>query len=661
MTDLVLGVALVVLVGAGATVAARALSVRLVPELDGAAAILACAVLAVALVTVSAELIGALGAFNRLGLMIDGALLLVIGHHFRRHRPRRRPRLPPAAAPVLALLAGEWTSRVVTSAGRGIYDVDSLRYHLPLAAGFVQTGWTTRLHFTELDLLSAFDPLNAEVIHGIGMSAFRADTVSPLINVAWLGLALLAGWCVGSAGGRSGRMLGLLVAALLCGTPLSAVTMPGAATDDVVVIALLMASLALTVQRSTVGSVTVAGVAAGLAVGTKFTAVAPALALAVLVLGAARHGQRWAYLRVWVAGADSAGAFWYVRNVIRVGNPVPSVNGLGLPSPDDRVLRLRGLSIAHYLSRPSVLRRVVPDGLHHAFGPAWPVVVVVAVAGVVVPLAWPRAGDAVFQRGLALAALVCAVAYVFTPYSAGGPDGDPWQFAVDVRFAYPAVAFAMFALCRWVAPSKRLRTALEILLFVLLVVEQFGAFAAGQPAWGSGHRVLALTVAIAVGMAGAASADLRARRYLAGAAVLALVGMIGALSRADGDWYRGGPYATPVYRWAATTRHSTIAVVGFPLQYPLFGRHLSNDVQYAGRNGPHGAFGPILRCPEFLAALARARATYAVIGPDRLEPRGTPEVAWLEAMGARRVLTDGSTSVLTLPSELTPSRCVGAP
>ena len=431
-------------------------------------------------------------------------------------------------------------------------------------------------------------------------------------------------------------------------------------TPLLAVVALLIASLALTMNRSTVGSVTVAGVAAGFAIGTKFAAVAPAVALALLVIAAAWRGHRWGHLRAWVAGAASAGAFWCVRNLIRVGNPVPSVHGLGLPSPNDRVLRLRGFAIAHYLSRPSVLRQVIPDGFHHALGPAWPVVAAVAVAGVVVPLGWARAGDAVFQRGLALAALGCVVAYVFTPYGAGGPNGDPWQFAVDVRFAYPAVAFALFALCRWAAPSIPFRVGLEVLLAALLVVEQFGSFAAGQPAWGADDRALAVAVAVAVGIAVAASAHVGAGRYVAGVAVAALVGMVVALSRADGEWYRNGPYATPVYRWAAVTRDATIAVVGFPLQYPLFGRHLTNDVRYAARHDAHGAFDPLLGCPALVGSLARMRAAFAVIGPDRLEPPGTPEVAWLEAVGADRVLTDGSTSVLALPSKLSPSRCPGA-
>lgn len=659
--DLVVGVAIVALVGAGAAQAARALAVRLVPETSGAMEILAWVVLAIGLVTVSAELIGAVGAFNRAGLVGVGAVMVVIGRRFRGPRLLERPRLSLGAVPVAAVLAGEWTSRVVTAAARGMYDIDSLRYHLPIAAGFVQTGWTTRLHFTELDLLSAFDPLNSEVLHGIGMSAFRADTLSPVLNVAWLSLALLAGWCVGSGGGRSGGMLGLLVAALLCGTPLSAVTMAGAATDDVVVVALLMASLAMTVRRSTGGSVAVAGVGAGLAVGTKFGAVAPALALALLVLAAAHPGMRCAQFRAWLGGAVPAGGFWYVRNLIRVGNPVPSVGGLGLPSPLDRVLRVSGFSIAHYLSRPSLLRQVIPGGLHQALGPAWLLLVALGVAGVVLPLGWARAGDVVLQRGLALAAAACAVAYVFTPYSAGGPNGDPWQFPVDVRFAYPALAFALFALCRWAGPSAPVRVGLAVVLAALFVVEQFGSFVAGQPAWGADHRILAVAVAVVVGIALVVSAFGLAGRYIASAAVVVLAVMLGGLSQANAEWYRVGPYETPVYRWAQETRNARIAVVGFPLQYPLFGRHLTNYVQYVARTGPHGEFDPILECPALVGSLARMRATFAVIGPDRLEPLGTPEVAWLEAVGADRVLTDGSTRVLALPSRLSPSRCPGAP
>ena len=71
---------------------------------------------------------------------------------------------------------------------------DSLWYHLPWAASFAQTGQITALRFTDVEYLTAFYPATSELIHGLGIVLVSRDTLSPALNLVWLGLVLLAGF-----------------------------------------------------------------------------------------------------------------------------------------------------------------------------------------------------------------------------------------------------------------------------------------------------------------------------------------------------------------------------------------------------------------------------------------------------------------------------------
>ena len=94
-----------------------------------------------------------------------------------------------------------------------------------------------------------------------------------------------------------------------------------------------------------------AALAAGLALGTKYTMLLPVAALTVGVLVIAPRGQRLRRGGVWLVGLTITGGFWYLRNLVVVGNPLPSLGAKLGP------LVLRNLSneggsistVAHYL------------------------------------------------------------------------------------------------------------------------------------------------------------------------------------------------------------------------------------------------------------------------------------------------------------------------
>ena len=162
----------------------------------------------------------------------------------------------------------------------GIYRQDSTWYHLPFAAWFAQTGSVAGLLQTDpLKLAVWYYPLNSELLHAIGMALLGNDLASPLLNFGWMGIALLAAWCIG-------RLLGLAAATLL-GTVVVVdsdmmLVQAGNAPSDIVALACLLAAIAILVNsqarsdkrggergraglRSPQGQLAVAALAAGLA------------------------------------------------------------------------------------------------------------------------------------------------------------------------------------------------------------------------------------------------------------------------------------------------------------------------------------------------------------------------------------------------------------
>ena len=67
---------------------------------------------------------------------------------------------------------------------------------MPFAARFVQDHSVTAIHNFDSGV-TAFYPASSEVIHSFGILLMGNDVLSPLINTLWLGLALLASWCIG--------------------------------------------------------------------------------------------------------------------------------------------------------------------------------------------------------------------------------------------------------------------------------------------------------------------------------------------------------------------------------------------------------------------------------------------------------------------------------
>ncbi|HET7054142.1 MAG TPA: glycosyltransferase family 39 protein [Solirubrobacterales bacterium] len=353
---------------------------------------------------------------------------------------RARAWLPElVAVAVVALVFAHWGLTTKDALSRGIFNFDSLWYHLPFAVEMAHSHSVTGSHYTETVFTNWFYPQNSELLHGVGILLTGRDTLSLFLNFGWLALAFLSAWCIGRPYGRA--PLTTVAAAVLLECHTLVVREPGAAKNDLMAAALLLAAIAILVnaERKPGWPLAVAGLATGLAVGTKSTAVAMAAALTVAVIVLAPRGRRWAAAGWWFGAGLAGGGYWYLRNLVIVGNPLPQLEHLGpiaLPHPQRLQEGRPDFSIAHYATDTGVWRDYFDPGLHQAFGALWPLVILAAVAGALAAVLWGRPK---VLRWMGAVALVGMVAYVFTPLSAAGVDGAPTGFGINIRYAIPAL------------------------------------------------------------------------------------------------------------------------------------------------------------------------------------------------------------------------------
>jgi hypothetical protein len=538
------------------------------------------------------------------------------------------------AALAVGLVVASWTARTIASLRHGMETVDTLWYHMPTAARFVQTGFTSHLHYVDADPVTVFYPAVSPLLHGFGIQLFGNDVLSPFVNLGWLALALVSAWSIGEPYGVAPATL--TGAAVVLSTPGLVTTQPGGAYTDVVGLALLLASVALLVHTSRAGTnrlpgVALAALAAGLAVGTKFTLLAPVGALTLVfiletVLGSDRSRNRIRELGVWCALVFTAGGFFYVRNTASVGNPLPSLSfgPLRLPTPP---VPSQTFTVAQYLFKTAIWRHYYLPGLWDSLGPAWWALVAMAIGSGAVLFARSRS---VLERALGIVPLLTIVGYLFTPQFLGLPD-HPIFFVFNVRYLTPALGVGLCliptlpslvsaARARFVAPA----------LFVALLVTQWGPsiWAWSKPI--SAQRfterivrfdvVAGIAIGLLVAVIGIAFLVFRLRTSVAVLTVAALTIAILGGYPVQQAYLRRRYLSTPpmphIYRWAQDQTHQRIAIVGSVLQYPLYGKRLSNYVQYVGRRGPHGSFTPFTTCAGWRQALNAGGYGWVVIVPN---------------------------------------------
>jgi hypothetical protein len=655
----------------------------------------------------------------------------------------------------VALVFAHWGLTTKDALDRGIFNFDSLWYHMPFAADMVQSHSVTGLHYTETVFTNWFYPQNSELLHATGILLTHRDTLSLLLNFAFLALSFLAAWCIGRPYGRG--HLTVVAAAIVLECHTLVVREPGAAKNDLVAAALLLAAAAILVNAWRVSrgwrggggsrtarglpagpppprqdpragahsgrdpraaafpvwAVAAAGLATGLAVGTKSTAVAMAAGLTLAVIALAPAGRRRAAAGWWFIPAFLGGGYWYLRNLIVAGNPLPQATSLGpisLPHPERLQEGRPDFSIVHYATDTGVWRHYFEPGLHQAFGALWPLVLAGAVLGGL--LALFRARDSVL-RWMGAVALLGLIAYLFTPLSAAGAEGAPVGFGINIRYAIPPLLLGLTLLP--LAPRRlqgRREWALLALLLAVLVITNRSDAALRDPARIFGLALALVLVAVpaaliwaylrtaanasppgggavggtapedalATGRGGGSPAATgpagRTRLSLLFSGFAALLLLVLAIGYPLQRHYLDDRFASgsevpglsldSAYVWARDKSDTRIGLAGTTagfLQYGFYGTNLSNHVIYLGEKGPHGAYNAIPTCAAFRTAVNAADLDYLVTTPflnfiHTGDPISSPEAIWLRGdKAATPIKREGPTTIWRIHGKLDPSAC----
>jgi hypothetical protein len=693
---------------------------RLLPNWNGALGHLIAAVTGIGLLVVLSEVLGVFGLLRSWAL-VTSTLLIALLVHYRLGRPAQSaegsrkgvspaegsptdgpavdpgPPCPPVAASgywlallVTAVVVAQWAAFTSYSLDAGISNFDSVWYHLPFSADMFQTGSTINFFKTETVFTNWFYPQNSELVHAISMSLTGRDFFSVLLNLGWLGLALLAAWCIGRPYARP--HLTLIAVAVLLTVHTLVVREPGTAKNDIVAIALILSAVAILINRSAdpedahgrLGpgwAMATAGLAVGLAVGTKVTALAPAAMITFAVLFAAHNGTRLRSAAVWAVSGLLGGGFWYLRNLVATGNPIPQIEAIGpiqLPGPERLQEGRPDFTVLHYLTDTAIWRDYFFPGLREGFGVLWPVLLAITVVGLIAVI-WRGPGR--LTRAHGFAALAAIAVYLITPLSAAGAEGAPDAFAINLRFLAPALAMGLvlIPLVSWFR-NPRAQIGLAVVLLVLF-------FAGGNDdaIWSESGRVFGIALALVLVVFPSLAWHYRERLDVkaAGAPLLVWAGAAAVaagllLSWPLADRYIDSRYnefeakagLVEPYRWANEVEDARIGLAGTTAgfrQFGFFGSDLSNRVTYIGEEAPKQGFNVIRTCPEFTQAVNDAELDYLVTSPflnflgDK-EPIFSPERTWVaEDKALTRVVGPGRVEVWRVDGQLDPSDCGPGP
>ena len=653
----------------------------IVPEFSGALARLGDITIAVALLALSLELLGSLSIL-RLGWIVVvciavGLLAALVGWRRAPHdaaaieAPKVQRVALWIAVAVASINVAEWTVPALLSLQQGMFGGDTTWYHMPFAARMAQEHSTVHLIYTDpLRLAAWFYPQSSELIHAAGILLMHTDWLSPLINLAWLAIALLASWCVGRPY-KVGPAT-LVASAIVLDSGVLIQLQPGEGRNDIMGLAFLVAFAAFLInghQRRApasgaavldaperdrplldTGPLVLAGIAAGLAASVKLTFLIPVAAITVGVVLFSGKGRR--LTTAWVMGLSTfaIGGYWYVRAALNSGgNPIPQIGWAGiLPRPNQMPLDPRPrFAVSHYLFDLTVYRKWFFPQLDNAFGPLFPLILIAAFAAVVY-IAF-RSRNSIL-RVLAVAALLTAIVYVFTPLTAAGAQGSPTGFFTNTRYLTPGLILALLVLplARPLrAPDKR---AWQTLIFLAVV---FAVTVLASPHVHLGYIIGTVFLVLALVWTPTALSLLRARSQVsrgAMAMVIAAVVLLGViLGRGEEVGYFDQHYTDPslflggggpkrAYVFARRQHDKRIGIAGsgaiFFGQYGFYGADLSNFVQYIGVPGPYGAYRLATSCPQFRRRVNAGHYDYLILSKytqdSSTSPYSYPIYAWLK-------------------------------
>jgi hypothetical protein len=457
---------------------------------------------------------------------------------------------------------------------------------------------------------------------------------------------------------RTARGDALLLASLFVAMPVVTITALDDALPDTLMLASFGTGTLFLIRNLRTGArsdLVLAGLGLGIALGTKWYglygfAVLAAAWLAIALTRRLRTPREGAVAMAILTGTVIlAGGFWFLRNLIEVGNPVypAKVSLLGVTlfdAPRDLEQPVYGLSIADYFGDWGAWTGHILPALSDMLGLlAGPLLAAGLVGGGVIALRSPSRPAAPATLILAIAALLIAAFYVFLPYSASGFNREPAFTFVNVRWLAPALLLAALV-AGWAASrSGRWRAPLAILATGALIQ----ALAAGPspPARTVVKVLLAFAVVAAVGLTYRARAGrvlprgtpARAALGVTAAIIIAAVGY-GVQRDFNRDRYLG---SDPTFDWVL--ENSAALNVGISGDWndrgpqptwPMFGSDLQNRVSYVGEV-KRGRLDPYPTRHQWASAVRRGGYDVLLVGTAPHIVGDAAERRWARQEGYR--------------------------
>jgi hypothetical protein len=642
---------------------------RLLPDWSGPPARLAEVVIALAIPFAVAQILGTFGWFERwpvfAGVLVVAGVVTALGRGpvaaSRRVTGAGRREEIVVAVGATAVVVAQWVMHTADALGRGMTHGDTLWYHGPFAARFVQTGYLTHASSTGLEGLATplhwSLPLNGSLAHAMLVLPFDHDIVSPVLNLGFLALGLLAGWCIGARHGAGA--LALLATVVVLGLPTLTGTQPGQASNDVVTSVLYLTAIALLFESELrPAPVAIAAVAAGLGLGTKLTVLAPLAVVTIGVIVVAWRARKPVTAVAWCVALFCSGSYWLIRNWVVFGNPVPwSEVSLG-PLHLDRAMESRP-ALVTLLDQWDTWDEFVFPGLRDALGRGWIVVLVLAVGGAIAGVVRPRIP---LGRVAGLASLAGIVALPFIPFSADFGGGI---FVFIVRYLVPEFVVGVLLGVLVVIDAPVLWRRVLVAVFAVLVVSDVTSeYIEGAELWPSGYAAAGVIAALAmIGIAAAMWWYFAEGRAPAGPVAIG-AGSVAVIAVAVlAGWFVQRDYLDQRYVDAGLPNDNTnesfrdvhdarVASIARDHFYPLFGLDLSNDVELV--EGPRSG-SDVERCRAWRRMLDGY--DFVVLGSDPFAPQ-RPDPAWIADDPAVSVaLVDGDETVYRVRGPLDPRGC----
>ena len=584
---------------------------------------------------------------------------------------RHTPPSGQASWALAALAAGFAAVAALADLGRWAGDelvgVDPLTFHLPNVGRWIQN--QSMWHIDQFVPLLAHGnyPNNGDVVLLSTVMPWHNDFLVRLPITFFLVTMAVAVFAVAREL-RAPHAASVLAAAAAISLPVVGIaTIPRALPDSLMWTTFACGILFLLrhARSGRRSDLVLAGVALGVAAGTKWYGVSSVAVVGVIWIAArlvARRAGPAAVLRegVLVAALSLLGTLpWLVRNLLLSDNPVfpLKVSPFGLTifdAPRDVIRDQAGFTIADYAGEPDVLRQLAGE-IVEGLGVA---PILCGLALVLTIVLARRRGRAAEPRVLVLAlgAVALGLLYTVTPATALGLRGDPSLAHGNTRYAVPALLIAL-PLVAWLA--GRLPHVPRLAVEAMLAATALSGAYRGYEVAGLRDLVVAAAGLAALGAAGWVVWRLRAQRaVLVAAAVAALLVGLAAAHRIEGaindGRYRGIDGAVDtLLRIAPDGKRIGLAsdwsIGGLSPVWPAFGTRIGNDVEYVGEF-VDGFLTPYRSKALFQEALRHGGFDVLVIGRGFYPPEATPEQRWAMDAGWRTVGLSPRLRVLVAPA-----------